>query len=73
MEFDTVIMMAVEKEIFFGKEYDERCAFFVGVSRAKRRLLLTHTDSRNRPPNSKRWSINRTPYDEFLSYCRLVQ
>ena len=73
LEFDSVIIMAVEKEIFFGKEYDERCAFFVGVSRAKRRLLLTHTDSRNRPPNSKRWSINRTPYDEFLSYCRLVQ
>ena len=73
LEFDSVIIMAVEKEIFFGKEYDERCAFFVGVSRAKRRLLLTHTDSRNCPPNSRRWSINRTPYDEFLSYCRLVQ
>lgn len=73
LEFDSVIMMAVEKEIFFGKEYDERCAFFVGVSRAKRRLLLTYTDSRNRPPNSRRWSINRTPCNEFLSYCRLVQ
>lgn len=74
LEFDSVIIMAIEKEIFFGKKHDERCAFFVGVSRAKRLLLLTHADIRSRPNNhSKRWNISRTPYDEFLNYCRLVQ
>ncbi len=74
LEFDSVIMMAIEKEIFFGKERDERCAFFVGASRAKRQLLLTHTNSRSRPNNhSGRWNVNRAPYHEFLNYCRLVQ
>lgn len=74
LEFDSVIMTAIEKEIFFGKEHDERCAFFVGVSRAKNRLLLTHSDIRSRPPNYlKRWDIERTPHYEFLNYCLLVQ
>lgn len=74
LEFDSVIMTAIEKEIFFGKEHDERCVFFVGVSRAKNRLLLTHSDIRSRPPNYlKRWDIERTPHYEFLNCCRLVQ
>lgn len=74
LEFDSVIMTAIEKEIFFGKAHDERCAFFVGVSRAKRRLILTHSAIRSRPPNhTRRWDIDRTPHEEFLNYCRLVQ
>lgn len=74
LEFDSVIMMAIEEEIFFGENHDERRAFFVGISRAKRQLLLTHADIRNRPNNySGRWSIIRTPHGEFLNYCRLVQ
>lgn len=73
LEFDTVVIMAVEQEIFFGNVHDERCAFFVGVSRAKQRLLLTHVSRREVPPNYfKRWDVRRTPHHEFLSYCRLV-
>jgi superfamily I DNA/RNA helicase len=41
LEFDTVIMLAVEKETFWGKLDDERSAYFVGISRAKRRLVLS--------------------------------
>lgn len=67
LEFDSVIMMAVENEIFFGNEDENRCAFFVGVSRAKSRLILTHADQRERPAgHTKRWEIQRTPQNEYF-------
>lgn len=69
LEFDTVIIMAVENEIFFGNQDENRCAYFVGVSRAKRRLILTHTDQRERPANANNWRINRTPKAEYLGYA----
>ncbi|MEQ9866141.1 MULTISPECIES: ATP-dependent helicase [Pectobacterium] len=68
LEFDSVIIMAVENEIFFGDQDDNRCAFFVGVSRAKRRLILTHADERQRPANAKRWDVHRTAQSEYFSY-----
>ena len=51
LEFDSVVILAIENEIFWGDQDENRCAFFVGVSRAKRRLVLTHVDERTRPPN----------------------
>ena len=36
LEFDSVILLGVENQTFWGKADEERCAFFVGVSRAKR-------------------------------------
>lgn len=68
LEFDSVIIMAVENEIFFGSQDENRCAFFVGVSRAKRRLILTHADQRERPANAKRWNVSRTAQAEYISY-----
>jgi superfamily I DNA/RNA helicase len=68
LEFDSVIIMAVENEIFFGKQDENRCAFFVGVSRAKRRLILTHADQRERPASAKRWNVSRTAQTEYISY-----
>ena len=68
LEFDSVIIMAVENEIFFGSQDENRCAFFVGVSRAKRRLILTHADQRERPANARRWNISRTAQSEYFSY-----
>ncbi|NPE51506.1 ATP-dependent helicase [Dickeya dadantii] len=68
LEFDSVIIMAVENEIFFGNQDENRCAFFVGVSRAKRRLILTHADERQRPANAKRWDVHRTAQSEYFSY-----
>jgi superfamily I DNA/RNA helicase len=47
LEFDTVIMMGVEGETFWGKIDEERSACFVGISRAKNRLLLTVCDHRD--------------------------
>ncbi|WP_413507790.1 UvrD-helicase domain-containing protein [Serratia proteamaculans] len=68
LEFDSVIIMAVENEIFFGNRDENRCAFFVGISRAKRRLVLTHAAQRERPPNAKRWDVNRTAQSEYIGY-----
>jgi len=70
LEFDSVIIMAVENEIFFGNQEENRCAFFVGVSRAKRRLVLTHADQRPRPSGwTKRWDVQRHPQNEYLGYA----
>lgn len=69
LEFDSVIMLAVENEIFFGDQVANRCAFFVGVSRAKRRLVLTYADRRERPGGySKRWDVARRPQPEYFGY-----
>lgn len=70
LEFDSVIMLAIEEETFFGSVDAERCAFFVGVSRAKRRLVLTHADQRPRPANyAKRWNVVRRPQQEYIKYA----
>lgn len=68
LEFDSVIIMAVENEIFFGNKEENRCAYFVGVSRAKRRLVLTHADQRERPAGAKRWDVHRSPKAEYFGY-----
>lgn len=70
LEFDSVIIMAIENEIFFGDQNENRCAFFVGVSRAKRRLVLTHADQRERPAGyTKRWDVKRSAQTEYFGYA----
>ena len=69
LEFDTVIMMGVEEETFWGKIDEERSAHFVGISRAKNRLLLTVCDHRDRPEGATRWTSARTAHTEFLGYA----
>lgn len=69
LEFHSVIMLAVEKETFWGKVDEERCAFFVGISRAKQRLLVTYSQQREKPEgNVKQWSVNRKKHDEYWDY-----
>lgn len=71
LEFDSVIMLGVEEQTFWGKPDDERCAFFVGVSRAKRRLIFTIADHRETPsPKPNRWDEQRTVHPEFISYTK---
>lgn len=70
LEFDSVIILGVEDQTFWGKADEERCAFFVGVSRAKRRLVLTTSERRETPPsNPYRWKVKRNPHVEFLGYA----
>lgn len=69
LEFHSVIMIGVETQTFWGKVQEERCGFFVGVSRAKERLMITTCDLRYRPAsNPPRWNEHRTPHAEFVTY-----
>ena len=69
LEFHTVVLQGVERETFWGEEDEERSAFFVGISRAKRRLFLTVCDQRERPDGAARWNAARTEHDEFVGYA----
>lgn len=71
LEFDTVVILGVERETFWGDKDAERSAYFVGISRAKRRLFLTVCDRRERPDGARRWSAERTEHDEFVGYAEL--
>lgn len=69
LEFDSVIILGIENQTFWGKPDEERCGFFVGVSRAKRRLVVTMSKHRETPPsNPYRWQDKRTPHREFFGY-----
>ena len=68
LEFHSVIMLAVEKETFWGEADAERCAFFVGVSRAKQRLLITYSKERQKPEGERRWSCYRNKHAEYWGY-----
>ena len=70
LEFDSVIILGVENQTFWGNLDEERCAFFVGVSRAKSRLILTVAGRRESPAsNPPRWQEQRTQQNEFLGYA----
>lgn len=69
LEFHTVILLGVETQTFWGRIAEERCVYFVGVSRAKERLLITTAEYRPRPERaSGRWTEYRTPHGEFVSH-----
>lgn len=71
LEFEAVIVLGVENEMFWSEIAKERSVYFVGISRARKHLLLTHCDQRARPPDfaRKRWNTERTPHLEFLNYA----
>lgn len=70
LEFQAVIILGVETQTFWGKPANERSAYFVGISRAKDRLYLTHCDQRARPTGfTRRWDLNRSPHKEFVGYA----
>ncbi len=69
LEFDTVVILGVEKETFWGEPAAERAAYFVGISRAKQRLWLTACRYRQRPDGAKRWTTERHEHEEFLGYA----
>lgn len=45
LEFHSVIMLGIEEECYWGNPEENLCVYFVGISRAKQRLLLTHSIS----------------------------
>ena len=70
LEFHSVIILAVEKETFWGDKDAERCAFFVGVSRAKQRLLITYSKERQKPEDVEewKWKACRNKHAEYWGY-----
>lgn len=70
LEFDTVVVMGVEQQTFWGKITEERSAYFVAISRAKSRLVLTICERRDRPKGASRWDVQRTSHDEFVGYAK---
>lgn len=72
LEFDTVIVMGVEAQTFWSNPGDERSAYFVAISRAKERLILSVAAHRERPegwPSHRLWGSARQPHAEFLKYA----
>jgi superfamily I DNA/RNA helicase len=55
LEFELVIFLAVEEETFRAQLDEERAVFFVGISRAKHRLILTAARTRTRPTALPPW------------------
>ena len=72
LEFHSVILLGIESETFWGKLEDERCAFFVGISRAKERLLLTVSENRYLANPPKNWKTDRNPHVEFFEYGKSI-
>lgn len=70
LEFDSVALMGVEQETYWADIADERALYFVGVSRAKENLLLTHASTRPEPEGAWKWVSDRSPHAEFLGYVR---
>ncbi|GAU86813.1 3'-5' exonuclease [Bosea sp. BIWAKO-01] len=68
LEFETVFVLGVEKQSFWGNQDEERSTDFVGISRAKKQLVLTICDQRSPPAGANNWRVHRTPHGEFLGY-----
>ncbi|MEH6457187.1 MAG: ATP-dependent helicase [Cocleimonas sp.] len=70
LEFDSVVILGVEAECFWGDPDENLCAFFVAISRAKERLILTHANFRERPAgHGGFWQNKRHRQKEYLGYA----
>jgi superfamily I DNA/RNA helicase len=71
LEFEKVVVLGVEEQLFWGNPTAAMSEFFVAISRAKQHLVLSYTRYRNRPAAAtKRWDEQRTPHQEFLNFAR---
>ncbi len=69
LEFDSVIVQGVETQTFFGTQDANQCAYFVAISRAKKRLVVTTSAFREKLQGANwHWSETRTAHEQFLSY-----
>ncbi|MET9664887.1 ATP-dependent helicase [Streptomyces sp. NPDC006475] len=70
LEFEKVVVLGVEEELFWSNPTAAISEFFVAVSRAKHHLVLTHAKHRNRPEGvTTRWDEQRTPHQRFLDFA----
>lgn len=70
LEFQKVVVLGVESQLFWGDSTASRSEFFVAISRAKNELVLTWSRQRPRPAGApSRWEVDRQPLQEFLNYA----
>ncbi len=69
LEFDKVIILGLENEMFWGDQSDALAAYFVAASRAKTHLTLTWARYRPRPEGHKgKWNVYRNPHQRFIDF-----
>ncbi|SEG94739.1 UvrD-like helicase C-terminal domain-containing protein [Actinacidiphila yanglinensis] len=62
LEFEKVVVLGVEEELFWGTPTEAISEFFVAASRAKHHLVLTHAKHRDRPEGfTKGWDCSVRP------------
>lgn len=70
LEFEKVVVLGVEHQLFWSDINVSRSEFFVAISRAKNELHLTSANFRQRPgAATSRWDEVRLPQQEFLNYA----
>ncbi|GLX95884.1 ATP-dependent helicase [Herbidospora sp. NBRC 101105] len=71
LEFEKVVVLGVERELFWGTPTVAMSEFFVAISRGKQHLVLTFASYREKPALAiKRWDEQRTPHQKFLNFAR---
>ncbi|MCQ9344752.1 ATP-dependent helicase [Corynebacterium phoceense] len=71
LEFDKVIVLGVEEEMFWGDWSDMLAEYFVAVSRAKAHLVLTWARFRPHPTgHNGRWYENRRQHQRLIEFGR---
>lgn len=74
LEFDSVILLGVEQEAYWGSDTHEvRCTFFVSISRAKRRLVFTTAKTRDKLGDINSWRTACRPHGGVLAYVEKWQ
>lgn len=70
LEFHTVIVQGVEPQTFWSRDREaNECAFFVAISRARKRLVVTTAGFREKLHGANNyWRERRTRHEQFLGY-----
>jgi superfamily I DNA/RNA helicase len=70
LEFEKVIVLGVEEQLFWGDTTAAISEFFVAISRAKNHLALTWSRHRERPEDAvNRWDKARTKHSRFFNFA----
>lgn len=71
LEFEKVVVLGVEHQLFFGNQTAAMSEFFVAISRAKTYLVLTSAATRDRPDEvpAWKWDEQRTAHARLLNYA----
>ncbi|NEA29474.1 UvrD-helicase domain-containing protein [Actinomadura bangladeshensis] len=71
LEFERVVVLGIERELFWGDPTAAMSEFFVAISRAKQHLVLTSARYREKPAlASNRWDEKRTVHQTFLNFAK---